>query len=99
MVVVIPAGSPVPFRRTMCCSTYGDDYTCVLIHVYAGDNALTVWNFYYGMVALSHIKAGRRGIPQIDVTFHVDGPGVLHVIAEDVDTSSKATTIFTDLGG
>merc|ERR1711974_424472 len=42
-----------------------------------------------GQFNLEGIRPGRRGEPQIEVTFDLDADGILHVSAKDKDTGKE----------
>jgi len=54
-------------------------------------NNLTIlnWFWYPGDFALE-IPPARRGVPQIEVTFHINANGILQVTALDLGTGNKA---------
>jgi heat shock protein 1/8 len=61
----------------------------VPIRVFEGECARTRDNNLLGNFELTGIPPARRGIPQIEVTFHIDASGILNISA--VDKSYKAT--------
>lgn len=89
MAHIIPRNTPVPATRTHTFSTYYDDQEEVLIQVYEGERVRTADNEKLAEFALKDIPRMPRGKPKINVTFHVDQNGVLHVSAKEM-TSGKS---------
>ena len=54
---------------------------------------MTKDNNLLGKFVLSGIPPAPRGVPQIEVTFHIHGDGVLKVSAQDKSTGKQVTII------
>ncbi|KAG2552918.1 hypothetical protein PVAP13_9KG490000 [Panicum virgatum] len=93
MTVLIPRNTTIPTRQVMdCFSTFYDNQDTIDIKVYEGESASTKDNNLLGEFRLSGIPPAPRGVPRFDVTFDIDGNGILSVSAED-KTSGRASNI------
>jgi molecular chaperone DnaK (HSP70) len=99
MSTLIKRNTPIPVRRTKTYTTEEDWQTSVDIEVYEGERACTDANNKLGEFRISGIERARRGVPQVEVTFEIDGNGILTVSARDKTTGASAnTTIQADRG-
>ncbi|KAI6045427.1 heat shock protein 70 family, partial [Pisolithus marmoratus] len=97
MMPVINRNTTVPTRKSKI--LHLDSQPRVLIQVYEGENARTKDNNLLGKFELTGIRPTPRGVPQIEVTFHVDYNGILNVSASDRNTGrSNHITITNDSG-
>ena len=85
---VIPKNTKVPHRFSQVFTTTSDYQTEVRIKVFQGEDRYTQGNHPLGEFVLTGIREALRREPQIDVTFHLDASGVLHVSATDLDTGN-----------
>jgi molecular chaperone DnaK len=87
-------GTRLPVSHTEVFSTAADDQSQVEVNVLQGERPLASQNRSLGKFQLFGIPPATRGVPQIEVTFAVDGDGVLTVSARDKATGqSKQVTI------
>jgi len=93
---LIPRNSPVPFEVSRLYSTVSDKQETVDIQIYQGESPLVANNIRLGTVQLRGIEPAPAGQPEINVTFHVDPDGILHVSARNVRTGVLAEVTITD---
>ena len=81
--VVIESNSTIPTKKTKTYSTAQDNQPSVEIHILQGERPMAKDNRSVGRFILDGIPAGRRGEPQIEVTFDMDANGILSVSAKE----------------
>ena len=81
--VVIEANSTIPTKKTKTYSTAQDNQPSVEIHILQGERPMARDNRSVGRFILDGIPPGRRGEPQIEVTFDMDANGILSVSAKE----------------
>ena len=91
MTPVIKANTTIPCRKTETFSTAADNQTEVTIHVLQGEHSMASENKSIGNFNLTGIPPALRGVPQIEVTFDIDGNGSLKVSAKDKSTGKEQT--------
>ncbi|MDA2936933.1 molecular chaperone DnaK [Acidobacteria bacterium AH-259-A15] len=91
---IIERNSAIPMSAGQIFTTAKDNQPQVDVRIFQGERALTVDNGYLGEFTLDNIPPAKRGIPSIEVTFHVDANGVIAVSALDLHTErEKSVTI------
>jgi len=99
MSKIIDKNTKIPVKKTQRFSTFKDNQIGVTIQVFEGERYKTEDNHKLGEFYLSGIPLAPRGIPQIDVTFHLDTNGILSVTAEECLTKvTKQIAITNDKG-
>jgi molecular chaperone DnaK len=96
---IIPRGTPLPTTHTEVFSTGADDQNRVEVHVVQGERPLASQNRSLGKFQLFGIPPAPRGVPQIEVTFAVDGQGVLTVSARDKATGQSKHIVIDGAAG
>eukprot|EP00928_Gymnodinium_smaydae_P043428 TRINITY_DN29096_c1_g2_i2.p1 TRINITY_DN29096_c1_g2~~TRINITY_DN29096_c1_g2_i2.p1 ORF type:complete len:312 (+),score=74.78 TRINITY_DN29096_c1_g2_i2:446-1381(+) len=91
MVTLIKRNSLLPTQKNRIFSTVQDQQTSVYIPIYEGEDSVAVHNSKLGEMVLTGLAPAPRGVPQIDVIFRIDVNGILHVVAQDLNTKQAAT--------
>lgn len=89
MSKVIQRNTTIPTTSTEIFTTEDDYQTEMSVDVYEGERTETKYNNHLGSFELTNIKPALRGVPKLEVTFSIDGDGILSVSAKDVDTGSQ----------
>jgi molecular chaperone DnaK len=98
MTPIIPRNTTVPTKRSQVFSTAQDNQSLVRVHVLQGEREMASDNHTLGRFELVGIPPAPRGVPQIEVSFDIDGDGILHVSARDLATG-QAQKIEVSAGG
>jgi molecular chaperone DnaK len=84
--LIIEKNTPVPVERTRVFTTSKDYQTEVFIQVSQGEAKMFAENERLGVLALQGLPSRPRGQASIEVTFTIDGDGILNVRARDKST-------------
>lgn len=96
MSTIIPRNTQIPVKKSKVYSTVEDRQTSVTVKVFEGERKFTSDNHKIGDFELTDIPKQARGVPKIEVTFAIDGNGILSVTASDKDTGNHTTVKITD---
>jgi len=96
-ITLIPAGTPYPVEKSQLFTTVQDEQEEVTIHILQRDELDEAY-ISLGKFHLAGIRKGTAGEPSIDVSFDIDGNGILNVSALDIDTGIQNHVSITDLG-
>jgi len=96
---LIEKNTTIPTRKSQTFSTATDNQPAVSIHVLQGEREMAVDNKTLGRFELVGIPPAMRGIPQIEVTFDIDGNGIVHVSAKDLGTGKEQSIKITASSG
>ena len=99
MTAIIPRNTTVPTKRSQVFSTTEDNQSLVRVHVVQGEREMAADNVSLGRFELVGIPPAPRGVPQIEVSFDIDGDGILHVSARDLATGKAQMIEISASGG
>ncbi|MBQ4640535.1 MAG: molecular chaperone DnaK [Clostridia bacterium] len=92
---LIERNTTIPTKKSQVFSTAADGQTTVEIHVLQGERPMAYDNKTLGRFQLTGIPAAPRGVPQIEVTFNIDGNGIVNVSAKDLGTGNVQDVTIT----
>ena len=95
---IIERNTPVPVERTRNFTTSKDFQTEVQIQVSQGEARQFTDNERLGVLALHGLPSRPRGETVIEVTFIIDGDGILNVRARDKTTNQETQAIMKVIG-
>jgi len=96
---LIEKNTTIPTRKKNVFSTASDNQPAVSIHVLQGEREMADDNKTLGRFELVGILPAPRGVPQIEVTFDIDGNGIVHVSAKDLGTGKEQSIQVTASSG
>jgi molecular chaperone DnaK len=96
---IIERNSTIPLRESRTFTTVVDNQSSVEIHVLQGEREIAKGNRSLGKFELVGIPANPRGVPQIEVSFEVDGNGIVSVSAQDKATGREQQIRITPTSG
>ncbi len=96
---LIDKNTTIPTRKSQVFSTAADNQPAVSIHVLQGEREMAGDNKTLGRFELVGIPPAPRGVPQIEVTFDIDGNGIVHVSAKDLGTGKEQSIKITASSG
>ena len=99
MTKIIPRNTTIPVRESKTFTTSADFQTEVEVKVYQGERELVAQNKLLGKFTMTGIPPARKGVPQIDVTFDIDGSGIVSVSAKDKATGKEQNIRIQSDGG
>jgi molecular chaperone DnaK len=96
---LIEKNTTIPTKKSQIFSTASDSQPEVSIHVLQGEREMAGDNKTLGRFGLAGIPPAPRGVPQIEVTFDIDGNGIVHVSAKDLATQKEQSIKITASSG
>ena len=96
---LIEKNTTIPTRKSQVFSTASDNQPAVSIHVLQGEREMATNNKTLGRFELVGIPPAPRGLPQVEVTFDIDGNGIVHVSAKDLGTGKEQSIKITASSG
>jgi molecular chaperone DnaK len=97
--VLIPRNTTIPTEKKEIFTTSVDNQTFVPIHVLQGERRMAGDNRSLARFELTGIPPAPRGVPKIQVTFHLDANGVVSVDAKDLGTGRSQQVKVTPTSG
>lgn len=83
---LIPRNTTIPVTVSEVFTTAVDNQPFVSVHVLQGERPLAADNTSLARFDLVGIPPAPRGLPQIEVGFHIDANGIVEVTAKDLGT-------------
>ena len=96
---IIERNTTIPARKTMAFTTVENNQRRVKIHVLQGESPRAEENKSLATFDLVGVDPAPAGVPQIDVTFEIDGDGLLKVAARDVNTGREQKVVVKPAAG
>ncbi len=93
----IQRNTPIPVTRSQRIVTIRDNQTIISFPVYEGENEFCKYNNLLGKFSISEVPPLPAGEAKFDVTFTIDGNGILKVSAVDKQ-SGQAKSIEINYG-
>ena len=95
---LIDANTTVPVSARKIFTTVSDNQESVRIEVYQGGSPDVKENVLLGEFVLEGIRRAKAGVPEVDVTLHIDANGIVHVSAKDLSTGRQQSIKVTMTG-
>ena len=95
MTKLIERNTTIPTKRSDIFTTTRDNQTALEIKVYKGEHKLTAYNQQIATITLTGLPPAKAGKPQIEVSFDIDGNGIMHVSARDLGTGKEQRVVVT----
>lgn len=92
---LIDRNTTLPITKSQIFSTAQNFQTSVEINVLQGERQMARDNKSLGKFKLTGIRRAPRGVPQIEVTFHIDANGIVNVSAKDLGTGKQQAITIT----
>ncbi len=93
---LIPRNTPIPVVIPRSYTTVCDNQESIEIAVFQGEGDSVSDNINLGSFILAGIQPASAGDPEIEVNFHADEDGILHVSARDLHTGNYKEITITD---
>lgn len=97
-VKLIERNTSVPATATTLISTVSDDQGVIEISVFEGERGMADDNKLLGVFTLEGIPPAPRGVPHVEIRFHVDANSILIASARETKTGKEQRVCITSLG-
>ncbi|KAF0697610.1 Aste57867_11700 [Aphanomyces stellatus] len=89
METVVPRHTTFPLKRKQRFTTVEDHQTNIEVCVYEGEREVTAGNNLLAQFELTNLPRLKRGAINVDVTFEIDGNGLMTVTAVEATTKQS----------
>jgi molecular chaperone DnaK len=96
---LIEKNTPIPATFSEIFSTAVDNQPLVSIHILQGERQMAADNHSLARFDLLGIPPAPRGVPQVEVSLHVDANGILSVTAKDLGSGKEQQVRVSATGG
>ncbi len=86
---MIERNTTIPTKKSLVFTTVADNQTAVDINIVQGEGQFAKENLLLGRLRLDGISPARRGVPQIEITFDIDGNSIINASAKDLGTGKE----------
>ncbi len=86
---LIERNTVIPVSRSRIFTNAADNQTFMDIHILQGERDLAIDNISLGRLELAGVPPAPRGEARVEVAFHIDANGILHVSAHDLYSDSS----------
>ncbi|MCK6530813.1 Hsp70 family protein [Myxococcota bacterium] len=83
---LFPKNSPIPSYKSLILTNSKEGQRSIMIKIYQGDSDIAAENELLGSPVFRNIRPGAPGTVKVEVIFHIDSEGVLHLSAKDRET-------------
>jgi HEAT repeat protein len=94
VTTLIPRNTTIPTKKSTSFSTTVDNQAEVTVRVVQGERPMARDNVLIGELHLVGIPPARAGVPQIEVTFDIDGNSCIYASAKDRGTGREVQTLL-----
>jgi molecular chaperone DnaK len=96
---LIDRNTTIPTKKSQVFSTAEDNQAAMTIRLFQGERTIAADNKLLCSLDLVGIPPAPRGVPQIEVTFHIDANGILYFQAKDKGTGKELQQIRIQVMG
>lgn len=99
MKPVIPRDTIIPVSKNATITTTKDHQSSMIIRVLQGERLIAADNHTLALFILDGIPPAPRGVPRIEVSFHIDVDGILSFGARENSTGKELRISITYISG